>query len=57
MGNKKCLKCKGNMEELKSKTPEGVSYTYYKCKGCREEILNMDQLHEFVQKYRKVKKL
>jgi len=45
------------MEELKSKTPEGVSYTYYKCKGCGEEILNGNQLHEVVQKYRKMKKL
>ncbi len=44
------------MEELKAKTPEGVSYNYYRCKSCGEEIVNMNQLHEVAQKYRVMKR-
>ncbi len=44
------------MKELKSKTPEGVEYTYFKCDNCGEEILNMNQLHEVAEKYRDMKR-
>ena len=49
---KRCSKC----EELKTKTPEGVEYSYYRCKNCGEEIVDMKQLHNVAQKYRVMKK-
>ncbi|MBT4824652.1 AbrB/MazE/SpoVT family DNA-binding domain-containing protein [Candidatus Woesearchaeota archaeon] len=53
---KKCPECNEKMKELKAKTPEGVSYKYYKCKECGEEIVNMKQLHDVAQEYREMKK-
>jgi DNA-directed RNA polymerase subunit RPC12/RpoP len=53
---KKCSECKGEMKELKAKTPEGVEYTYYKCASCGEEIVNMKQLHAVAEQYREMKK-
>ena len=44
------------MEELQAETPEGVEYSYYKCKNCGEEIVNMKQLHEVANQYRTLKK-
>lgn len=52
---KKCTECKGEMEELTNKTPEGIEYNYFKCLKCGEEILNMDQLHKIADKYRTIK--
>ncbi len=43
------------MEELKSKTPEGVEYNYFKCKKCGEEIVDMKQLHKVAERYREIK--
>ena len=48
---KKCSECNGEMQELKSKTPEGIGYYYYKCKKCGEEIVDMKQLHNVAEKY------
>ena len=53
---KKCSECKGKMKELKSKTPEGVVYRYFRCDKCKEEIVDMKQLHEVAQEYREMKK-
>jgi hypothetical protein len=53
---KKCSECGGKMKELTAKTPEGVEYIYFKCGKCEEEILDMNQLHNVAQKYRKMKK-
>ena len=53
---KKCSECKGEMKELKAKTPEGVEYAYFKCNKCGEEILNMSQLHNVAEKYREMKR-
>ena len=44
------------MKELSAKTPEGVSYAYYKCHSCGEEIVDMSQLNAVAQKYREIKK-
>lgn len=44
------------MESIEAKTPEGVSYSYYRCAKCREEIVDMKQLHEVAEKYRSMKK-
>lgn len=51
----KCSKCGKLMVEKKAETPQGISYSYYKCKHCGEEILNMEQLHDIAEKYRKIK--
>lgn len=53
---KKCSECNGKMKELVAKTPEGVSYHYFKCNKCGEEIVDMKQLHNVAQKYREMKK-
>ena len=43
------------MEEKEGFTPEGISYTYFKCPSCGEEIVNMTQLHEVAEQYRAIK--
>ena len=48
---KTCSECKGNMEELSDRTPEGIGYKYFKCAKCGEEIVNMKQLHNVAEKY------
>ncbi len=53
---KKCSECDGFMEELNAKTPEGISYKYYRCNKCGEEIVDMKQLHNVAEKYRTIKK-
>ncbi|MBW2990657.1 AbrB/MazE/SpoVT family DNA-binding domain-containing protein [Candidatus Woesearchaeota archaeon] len=53
---KKCSQCNSNMKELKAKTPEGITYKYYKCSKCGEEIVDMKQLHAVANKYRELKK-
>jgi hypothetical protein len=44
------------MRELQEKTPEGVAYSYHKCISCKEEIVDMKQLHLVAEKYRTMKK-
>lgn len=53
---KKCYDCRGNMRELTAKTPEGVGYKYFECRKCGEEVLDMNQLHNVAEKYRKMKR-
>lgn len=52
---RKCTECKGTMNELSGQTPEGVSYQYYRCSSCGEEIVGMKQLHHVAEKYRALK--
>ena len=52
---KKCTECNGAMKEQNAETPEGIEYTYYKCNDCGEEIVNMQQLHNVAEKYRKIR--
>ncbi|HII54249.1 hypothetical protein COX84_03140 [Candidatus Micrarchaeota archaeon CG_4_10_14_0_2_um_filter_49_7] len=53
---KKCSECSKLMKELSAKTPDGVSYRYFKCTSCGNEIVDMKQLHEVAQKYRELKR-
>lgn len=53
---RKCTDCGGSMQELKSKTPEGIEYNYYKCRKDGGEIVDMKQLHEVAESYRTLKK-
>lgn len=53
---KKCAECSGSMEELRAKTPEGIEYSYFKCKKCGEEIVGMKQLHSVAERYRILRK-
>ncbi len=53
---KVCSECRNRMVEKIAKTPEGISYNYFKCDKCGEEIVNMKQLHNVAQKYRVMKK-
>jgi len=50
---KTCSECKGKITEKYAKTPEGFSYKYYKCNNCNEETLDMKQLHNITEKYKK----
>lgn len=36
--------------------PDGVEYDYYKCPKCKEEILDMGQLHDAAEKYTALRK-
>ncbi len=53
---KRCSRCNKIMEEKKGSTPEGITYNYFRCKECNEEIVDMRQLHDVAQKYRVLKK-
>jgi len=53
---RKCTDCNGAMQQLKARTPEEIEYSYYKCKKCGEEILDMEQLHLVAEHYRILKK-
>jgi len=53
---KNCSECKGIMVEKTAKTPEGISYDYFKCNKCGEEIVDIKQLHNVAKKYRITKK-
>ena len=53
---KRCSECNGEMQELKTKTPEDIEYSYYRCKKCGEEIVDMKQLHKVAEQYRTLKK-
>lgn len=53
---KTCSECRGKMEDKKGKTPEGLIYSYYKCRKCGEEIVDMKQLHQIAKKYKLMKK-
>jgi|TARA_Y100000310_G_scaffold144893_1_gene144166 DNA-directed RNA polymerase subunit RPC12/RpoP len=53
---KNCTQCEGKMKEHTAKTPENISYNYYKCQKCGEEIVAMNQLHKVADKYRTLKR-
>ena len=44
------------MVEKTAKTSEEISYNYFKCNKCGEEIVDMSQLHNIAEKYRVIKK-
>lgn len=52
---KKCSRCGKKMQKKTSKTADGVSYEFYRC-TCGEEILDMKQLHDVAERYRKIKR-
>lgn len=49
-----CTECKGKMVGKGARTPEGISYRYFKCNECWNEIVDMKQLHHAAEKYRTV---
>jgi predicted RNA-binding protein with EMAP domain len=53
---KKCFECNKIMKEMESETPEGIKYCYFRCENCGEEVVDMRQLHDIAQEYRKMKK-
>jgi hypothetical protein len=44
------------MEEKNATLKDGMPYTYFYCKKCKDEFLDMNQLHEVAELYRKKKK-
>ena len=53
---KKCSECNGQIKEFVGTDQNGVNYKYYKCLKCNDSFLDMKQLHETSEKYRKMKK-
>ncbi|MAF36712.1 hypothetical protein CL622_06365 [archaeon] len=53
---KKCSECEGEMVEKTKMTPDEISYHYYRCTSCGEEIVDMKQLDQVADKYRVMKK-
>lgn len=52
---KKCSNCGGKITEKIAKIGEAVNYKYFKCRYCKEEILDMKQLHNVAKKYKNIK--
>ena len=53
----KCPICKGEMEKIKDRIEQdGVEFGAFKCKSCGEEIMDMKQLRNLAQHYRKLRK-
>lgn len=52
----KCWECGGKRIEKTDNDPNGVSSRYWECVKCGDKILDMDQLHEAAEKYRKLKR-
>jgi len=53
---RKCLECGGKLIELRGFDPNGVPIKYWHCIKCGDEVLDMVQLHESAEIYRKLKK-
>src|SRR3989344_1284046 len=53
---RKCSGCNTVQVIVQGATPDGVPYSYYRCPGCREEVLSMEQLHEVSERYKMLKK-
>jgi len=51
---RKCWECRAIMEETVGVDPDGLTYRYWKCTKCGDEILTMDQLHEIAEKEKKL---
>jgi hypothetical protein len=47
---RKCWSCGGFSEEKTGADSDGLSYRYWKCSKCGDEVLTMDQLHELAEK-------
>ena len=52
-----CAKCKLEMNEKTAVLKDGVSYKHYQCPKCRDEFLDMKQLHDVAEKYRNLKRM
>jgi len=44
------------MKEMKASTPDNISYRYYQCEKCKEEIVDMKQLEDVAREYRELKR-
>jgi len=53
---KKCFDCGGICKQYQDLTKDGLTYNYYKCIKCGEDVLDIKQLHEVAEKYRQMKK-
>ena len=53
----KCVECGSKMMEKFGVDPLGVPYRYWRCIKCGDEILDMEQLHEAAEQFKKLKKV
>jgi hypothetical protein len=51
----KCWECGGKRVEFTDRDFDGVVYRYWKCVKCGDAVLDMDQLQEAAEQYRKLK--
>lgn len=49
-----CIECGGRRIELTDMDPDGVKYRYWKCMKCGDEVLDMKQLHDAAETFRKL---
>ena len=52
-----CHTCKIKMVEKSGKTQDKVSYSYFRCNNCKEELLDMKQLEALATEYKRLKDL
>jgi hypothetical protein len=55
MKKKKCWDCGAIMKEVIGEEPNGFIYRHWRCIKCSREVLDMEQLEELAEKYRKMK--
>lgn len=53
---KKCSECGGSRIELRSLDSNMVPYRFWHCVKCGDEVLDMEQMSESGEAYRKLKK-
>jgi len=56
MKERKCWECKSPMKEFVGVDSHEVTYKYWECTKCGDKVLDMEQLHEAAEQYRKLKK-
>jgi len=45
------------MKEVRASYDKNISYRHWKCTRCGDEVLDMEQLHELAEQYRKMQKV
>lgn len=51
-----CWECGGKRVELTDTDPDGVTYRYWKCTKCGDKVLDMKQMEEAAEQYRKLRR-
>lgn len=52
----KCWECGERCIEKADTDPDGVTYNYWECTKCGDKVLDMEQLHEAAEQFRKLRR-